>query len=162
MFFLIPWGRSLSLDSGLKAKILFEVSQIDKLLDGSKPLLDLCKLKVPDFIEMSACAMVLHSFYNGIEKILVLVFKHYDGHLPNSYKWHTELLEKSFVTDENRKQIFTIEIQKQLEEYLKFRHFVRHSYGFQLEWERMDDLINGICIFWETVKENINNFLEDS
>ena len=41
------------MDSKLTAKILFEISQIDKLLDSSKPLLDLCKLKSPDFIEMS-------------------------------------------------------------------------------------------------------------
>ena len=92
---------------------------------------------------------------------MVLIFKHYDGYLPNGYKWHTELLDKSFVSDENRKQIFTNELQKQLEEYLKFRHYVRHSYGFQLEWERMEDLINGIHIFWGTVKENINNFIQN-
>jgi len=66
------------LDNGLKAKLLFEISQIDKLLNDSKPLFDLYTLKTPDFIEMSASAMVLHSFYNGIENILILIFKHYD------------------------------------------------------------------------------------
>jgi hypothetical protein len=45
---------------------------------------------------------------------------------------------------------------------LKFRHFARHAYGFQLEWERMEDLIKGIKIFWETTKENINNFIENN
>jgi hypothetical protein len=61
------------LDNGIKAKILFEIFQIDKLLDGSELLLDLCKLKTPDFIEMSAAALLLHSFYNGIENILILI-----------------------------------------------------------------------------------------
>ena len=150
------------MDNVLKAKVLFEIAQIDKLLNDSKPLLDLCKLKTPDFIELSACAMVLHSFYNGIENILTLIFKHYDGHLPNNHKWHIELLDKAFESDKDRKQIFSKEIEKSLEEYLKFRHFVRHAYGFQLEWERMEDLINGINIFWENVKENINNFIENS
>jgi hypothetical protein len=59
------------LDNGLKVKVLFEISQIDKLIGDSKPLFDLCKLKTPDFIEMSAAAMILHSFYNGIENGLV-------------------------------------------------------------------------------------------
>jgi hypothetical protein len=94
------------LDNGLKAKIVFEISQIDKLFNDSKPLLDLCKLKTPDFIEMSAAALVLHSFYNGIENILVLIFKYYDEQLPKSNKWHAELLDKAFVSEENRKQIF--------------------------------------------------------
>jgi hypothetical protein len=150
------------LDNGLKTKIEFEISQIDKLLGDSKPLLNLCKIKTPDFIEMSAAAMVLHSFYNGIESILVLLFKYYGWQLPNSNKWHMELLDKAFVSDENRKQIFGNEIQKTLEEYLKFRHFVRHAYGFQLEWERMEDLINGIETIWTSVKENIIRFIENS
>jgi hypothetical protein len=150
------------LDNGLKVKLVFEISQIDKLLNDSKPLFDLYKLKIPDFIEMSAGAMVLHSFYNGIENILILIFKHYDEQLPNSNKWHMELLEKAFVTNNNRKQIFSNELQKRMEEYLKFRHYVRHSYGFQLEWERMEDLITEISIFWETIKKDINNFIENS
>jgi len=63
------------LDKILETKILFEISQIDKLINDCKPLLDLCNLKRPDFIEMSAVAMVLHSFYNGIENILIFLFK---------------------------------------------------------------------------------------
>jgi hypothetical protein len=111
---------------------------------------------------MSAGAMVLHSFYNGIENIMLLIFKHYDEQLPNSNKWHMELLDKAFVSDKNRKPIFLNESQKRLEEYLKFRQFVRHSYGFQLEWERMEDLISEINIFWEIIKKDINNFIKNS
>ena len=51
------------MDEKLKTKILFEISQIDKLLDSHKSLLDLCRVKIPDLIEMSASAMFLHSFY---------------------------------------------------------------------------------------------------
>jgi hypothetical protein len=40
------------LDNGLKVKVLFEISQIDKLIGDSKPLFDLCKLRTPDFIEI--------------------------------------------------------------------------------------------------------------
>ena len=150
------------MDNSLRVKLLFEISQIDKLLNDSKPLLDLYKIKTPDFIEISAGAMVLHSFYNGIENILTLILKHYDGQLPNSNKWHMEILERAFVSNENRKNIFSNESQKKLEEYLKFRHFVRHSYGFQLEWERMEDLTDGINVFWEIIKKDLNTFIENS
>jgi hypothetical protein len=135
---------------------------MDKLLDSHKPLLGLCKLKTPDLIEMSATAMFLHSFYNGIENILKLLIKFYDNKLPNDTKWHMELLEKAFIPNEKRKEIFRIEFQEKLEEYLKFRHFIRHSYGFQLEWERMEDLVNGISDYWKTLKENINIFIENN
>ena len=98
------------MDNKLRAKILFEISQIEKLLGDSKPLFDLCKIKKPDFIEMSAAAMVLHSFYNGIENVLILIFKFYDKQLPNSNKWHMEMLDKAFVSENKRKQIFCNDI----------------------------------------------------
>jgi len=148
------------LDNNIKAKIIFEISQIDKLISEAEPLLKICKLKEPDFIELSAAAMVLHSFYNGIENILVLIIKYYEGNLPNSNKWHMELLEKAFVSLKNGKQIFKNDLQETMEEYLKFRHFVRHAYSYKLKWEQMEYLINSIENIWDNIKENLNSFLD--
>jgi hypothetical protein len=152
----------LNLDNNVEAKILFEISQIDNLLNDGKPLLDLCKLKTPDFIEMSAAALLLHSFYNGIENILLLIFKYYDEELPNGIKWHMELLDKAFTSNKNRSVIFQNEIQENMEEYLKFRHFIRHAYGFQLEWARMENLIKQIEVMWKTLRENLNTFIKNN
>jgi len=61
------------LDDKLKEKIEHEILRINKLFDSGKPLLDLCKLKEPDFIEASAAGSFLQSFYNGIESIVLLL-----------------------------------------------------------------------------------------
>jgi hypothetical protein len=150
------------LNDVLKTKILFEISQIDKLLGDSEPLLDLCNIKKPDFIEMSAAALLVHSFYNGIENILMLIFKSFNEELPQGTKWHIELLDKSFISNGERKSIFKKELQETLEEYLKFRHFIRHAYGFQLDWERMEDLVKKVTGIWKNLKEDINIFLKNS
>jgi hypothetical protein len=150
------------LDNSIRAKILFEISQIDRLLDETRPLLDLCKLKNPDFIEMSAAALLIHSFYNGIENVLILIFKYYNEELPNGTKWHIELLDKAFASTKNRKAIFQKALQESMEEYLKFRHFIRHAYGFQLEWVRMENLIKQIGDMWKILKENLNTFIENN
>ena len=63
------------MDNKLKIKLSFEISQIDKLIEDGKPLLELCEEKIPNYIEISAAALLLHSFYNGIENILILIFK---------------------------------------------------------------------------------------
>jgi len=149
------------LDNGLKQKIQYEITQIDKLIADAKPLFNLCKIKQPDFIEISAAALVLHSFYNGVENILIMIIKYYDGKLPNSNKWHMELLDKAFTFNENRKQIFDNNLQKTLDEYMKFRHFVRHTYGYKIKWDQMEELVIGINNFWENIKENIINFMEN-
>jgi hypothetical protein len=36
------------LDKNVKQKILFEMLQIDEVIDSAKPLRDLCKIRVPD------------------------------------------------------------------------------------------------------------------
>ena len=73
-----------------------------------------------------------------------------------------ELLEQAFISNEGNKSIFRIELQEPLDKYLKFRHFIRHSYGFQLEWERMEDLVKGIDSVWKLIKEDINIFIDNN
>jgi hypothetical protein len=84
------------LDETAKIKIEHEISRIDKSLDSVKPLLDLCRIKEPDIIEMTATAQVLHSFYNGVESVILLIFKNMNEILPNDIKWHKTLFEMSF------------------------------------------------------------------
>jgi hypothetical protein len=87
------------------------MSQIDEVINSTKPLRDLCKIRVPDIIEKSAAALLLQSFYNGIENILIIIVKHFDGKLPNSSKWHKELLEKAFEESEKHTPILRDEIR---------------------------------------------------
>jgi len=146
------------LDNKLKIKLSFEISQIDKLINDSKPLLKLCEEKIPDYIEISAAALLLHSFYNGIENILILIFKNHKEKVTGE-KWHSELLSKAFVSVANRRQILKNELSEPLGEYLKFRHFIRHAYGFQLEWLSMEDLVKRVEYIWNKVKEDLNEFM---
>ena len=148
------------MNNELKIKVVFEISQIDKLLSESQPLQDLCKLKEPDFIELSAAAMVLHSFYNGIENIVLMILKNYKEKLPNGYNWHIELLEKTSIQCGERKIIFNSELKCQLEEYRKFRHLVRHIYNYKLNWTMMEGIMNNINTIWGKIKENLSKFFE--
>ena len=76
------------MDDNIREKIENEIAQINKLFDTGKPLLDLCKLKEPDFVEASAAALLLQSFYNGIECIILLIFKGLEEKIPNDLNWH--------------------------------------------------------------------------
>jgi hypothetical protein len=149
------------LDEAISKKIAFEIAQIDEAIDSAKPLLDLCKLREPDLIEKSAAALLLHSFYNGIENILIIILKNIDPELPNGIKWHKELLDKSFEETTNRKNIFRKEIQEALSDYLEFRHFIRHNYGFHIKWEKMEDLVNELENIWVITKEDLTTFIEN-
>ena len=85
------------MDKNAKIKIEYEISRIEKSIGSVKPLLDLCKIKVPDIIEMTAAAQVLHSFYNRVESIIVLLFKNMNEKLPNDIKWHKSLFDMAII-----------------------------------------------------------------
>jgi hypothetical protein len=155
-------ARLFKLDETVKIKIEHEISRIDKSLDSVKPLLDLCRIKEPDIIEMTAAAQVLHSFYNGIESIIILFFKNMNEKLPNDLKWHKTLFEMVFGINSRNVKIIKDDIKKKLEKYLLFRHFIRHSYGFELSWNEMGPLIKEIDDIWEIVKNDFEEFLKNN
>lgn len=125
----------------------------------SSPLFNVCRIKEPDFVERCGIAMILHSFYNGIENTLLLIIKNKDTLLPNGVKWHKELLARAFEPTENRPEIFRESLRAPLNDYLQLRHFVRHSYGFQLKWEKMKNMLFNMHTVWEDIKEDINTFI---
>ena len=91
--------RLFKLNKIIKTKILFEIQQIDKLILQANPLLKVCKYKNPDFIEMSAMSAVLHSFYNGIESIFLIIEKSEKHSITKSAGWHKELLNNDHSSD---------------------------------------------------------------
>jgi hypothetical protein len=152
--------RLWKLDNAIIQKVLFEIEQIDQLIFDSTPLFELCKIREPDFVERCGIALILQSFYNGIENIMLLIIKNTDTVLPNGIKWHKDLFAKTFERTENRSEIFREELKTPLNDYLQFRHFVRHTYGFQLKWEKMKNILFDMNMIWEKTKEDINIFIK--
>lgn len=109
------------------------------LLDIHSPLLDKCKIKEPDVIELSALAAMLHSFYSGIENIFKRVAKELDGEFPKGEAWHRKILELMTKANDRRKNLISSELGERLKVYLDFRHMFRNAYTFNLRWEKMKE-----------------------
>jgi hypothetical protein len=145
-----------------KVKIEHEISRIDRLLNDAKPLLDLCKSKEPDFVEITATAQILHSFYNGVESIMILILKNIDEKLPNDGRWHKTLFDIGFGQNARNFKIFRDDIKDSLEDYLSFRHFIRHSYSSELEWSEMEALAKNVEEIWKTIKIDFESFIKNN
>jgi hypothetical protein len=150
------------LDNNVKEKIEHEISRIEKLLSDSRPLFDLCKSKVPDFIEKTAAAQILHSFYNGVESVVILILKSINEKLPNDSRWHKTLFEIMFGQNSKGIIILTNEIKEPLEKYMYFRHFIRHSYSSELDWNEMEILVKNLEKIWETIKTDFELFIKSN
>lgn len=142
------------MDNAIKVKIDYEISQIDELLDKSQILISLCHNKEPDFIEITAIGGILHSFYNGLENIFVLIGKTLNFDFKSSSQWHRNLVDCMFAQE----HFLPADLRMLLTEYMGFRHFFRHTYGYTIKWEKCSHLFLGLPDFWETVRSSIRNY----
>jgi len=107
-------------------------------------------------IELAAIGTFLHNIYNGIENILKQTLKSRNIDIPKSISWHKDLLEISVSQG-----IISELLSDQLYEYLTFRHFFVHAYGFQLEESHLEVLANNIPDIWLKYLHEIDDFLGD-
>ena len=148
------------MDEKVKIKIEHEISRIERLINDATPLLNLCKIKEPDFVEITAAAQILHSFYNGVESVILLIFKNSDVKIPKDDKWHKTLLEMAFGDNSQKIIIIDEDIKEKMLDYLSYRHFIRHSYSSELKWNEMKPLVNELEERWKTVKINFEMFIK--
>lgn len=150
--------------SGLVEKFIsqvkLEISQIDQLFETYADLLNQVQKAVPNLVEVTAVASVLHSFYNGVENIFLSIAKGIDGEVPKGSQWHRDLLTRMTEPTAFRGPALTVETAHRLAAYLGFRHFYRHSYSFFLEWEEMEKLVTPLAGVWSQAKQELQLFLD--
>ncbi len=134
----------------LGRKISAEKENVEKALDN---LDDTLRRKGKTIIELAAIATFLHNIYNGIENILKQVLKAKGVKIPESETWHKNLLELSVNNG-----IIPEKLSNELYEYLSFRHFFIHSYGFMLEEAHLENLANSIPNIWSRFLSSIEKY----
>lgn len=72
--------------------------------------------------------------------------------------WHSELFYSMFEETKSRNAVLQKELTEPLKDYLGFRHVFRHSYGYELDWLRLNPLFSGMADVWQKVKETWKNF----
>ena len=105
-------------------------------------------------IELAAIGTFLHNIYNGIENILKRIVLSKNIDMPTSATWHKDLLILSSsigAISEN--------LSDDLHDYLTFRHYFVHAYGFMLEESHLVDLVANIPKVWERFLLETDNFV---
>ena len=143
----------------LRKQVAVERQQLRRLLETYRPLLDKCAVNPPDGIELSALAAMLHSFYNGVENMFKRIAEELDGQLPRSEFWHRELLDSMNRPGKARSAVISETLVESLDAYLDFRHLFRHSYTFELRWDRMKTLVLGCDEILRQLETELDSFL---
>jgi hypothetical protein len=122
----------------LQTRIAQELKQLRKVVKRVEEKLARLSSSQPDDFTIGGFANYVHNFYNGAENIFKLIAEYVDESRPKSAGWHRELLNQmSLELQGVRPAVLTVELVSVLEDYLEFRHFFRHSYGFDLDWDEL-------------------------
>lgn len=143
----------------VRAEILDEMEQLERLKSEIEQVPPL--KKSDNFIHIRGVALCLHDFYNGVEKIFRSIAKELNGGIPKGDNWHNDLLYQMGLSIENlRPPVISRELDKTLREYLGFRHVVRHVYGYDLDYEKINPLLRKFPGVFKEFSEHIHRFTE--
>lgn len=108
---------------------------------------------------VEAAALRLHSFYTGVERMLLLVSRVVNGGTPSRGEgWHRRLLERMAMPTDTRPAVLQEGTQRDLQEYLRFRHQVRNLYADELRTEPIQRLIEQLQNTWPQLSTDIAAF----
>ena len=147
------------MDKIIKEQIQFKINEIDKLFLEYDLIFKKIEAETPDLFDMTILGSVLHSFYNGLENIFDIIAKNIDGSVPTGNKSHQELLHQMASENSMRNEVIDEQLYLKLREYATFRHFYRHAYSFQLNWEKMQPLVQNIHTVWEESKKSLEKLI---
>ncbi|MCK4379437.1 MAG: hypothetical protein KAW01_08850 [Deltaproteobacteria bacterium] len=143
--------------AALKADIERELQNLDRLTLELNTVLTTTNPNTA--VRVRATGSVIHDFYTGVEKIFRRIATRVDQDLPTGEDWHVQLLQRMSVPlEEIRPQVIDEHLERNLEEYLRFRHLFRNIYGFELKWGRCQPLAERLHKTFADLKEQIGDF----
>ena len=91
---------------------------------------------VTTYYDRGIIGYLLHNFYNGCENIFRSIARFFENDLgPQS--WHKDLLKRMKMEILGfRPSVINKELYLLLDDFRAFRYKFRHSYSFELEWEK--------------------------
>lgn len=145
----------------LKEDIQGELVSLTRIAEEAKQLLHRLPGE-PTFVEIRAAGSIVHDFYSGVERIFERIAVTLGHGLPVAGPgWHTVLLQSMETPAQGiRPAVIDRNLALRLVDLLRFRHLFRHSYGYELQWEKLQPLIEGLEETHQQLRGQIERFVE--
>lgn len=128
----------------LAARLKKELVQIDKAVLAAGSQADKAAA-TGDSDYLQAAALSLQNFYTGVERVFEEIAKQVDASLPFGASSHRELLDQmGLELDSMRPAVLQAVTLEKLNEYRGFRHVAIHRYGFELQPNRIRELVEAL------------------
>jgi hypothetical protein len=144
----------------LAGRIHRELEELGRVVTRAERALEAARQRPEDQdLYLDSAALNLHDFYSGLERVFSLIASSVDESVPRGHEWHRELL-RQMGTDipQVRPAVLSAQTVQDLEEYLGFRHVVRHIYAFEFDFERVERLVRHLRPLFERVSTELEAF----
>lgn len=114
-----------------------------------------------DLIRLESIAYQIHNLYTAIEDLLKIVATYFENNISNSAQWHANLLQRLTQDIPEIRPAFLAEETFLLLNSLRgFRHFFRHAYGANIEYEQLNINLNKAILVLVYLEQDCENFLK--
>jgi predicted nucleotidyltransferase len=145
----------------LRKDVADELIGLGRIVDQVKSLLERLPQE-PTWIEINAAGKMAHDFYNGVERIFERIAVRLGPGLPVGEGWHTLLLRGMESGVEGvRPAVIDHALALRLLDYLRFRHLFRHTYGYELTWDKLRPLVEGLEETLALLRQQVEGFIRD-
>jgi hypothetical protein len=146
----------------LKSDIRDELEKLYKLekeFQGVLEKLGMDEHQVPAY-DRGAIGYILHSFYNGCENIFQSIARFFENDV-EPQTWHRNLLKRmKYEVEGYRPRAIDDTLFQLLDDFRSFRHKFRHSYSYELDWEKERLVAAKLPFTFKMLHQQINEFLQ--
>lgn len=144
----------------LKMEIAEELANLGRIVEEAKEFLGDVPAQ-PTRRDLRAAGSLVHDFYNGVERIFERIAVRLGPGVPVEPGWHPLLLRSMGSEVEGiRPAVIDHELALRLMDYLRFHHLFRHSYGYELEWDKLQPLVERVEETLAQLRQQLEQFLK--
>lgn len=142
----------------LKADITTQLAFIKTIADKLENRAD--GLQADDIIRLESAGYQLQNLYSAVEDLLKLVAAHFENHIADASRWHSELLFRMTQPIPGiRPALLTQETYFLLNKLRSFRHFFRHAYSTPIEYAELQLNLDKARQLYPRLTQDIDLFL---
>lgn len=143
----------------LKSEIIDDLQSIKRIYDK----LNREKGKVentPSEAQLINIGYYLHNLYNAFENIFLNIADVFENQIKEKSRWHYSLQKRMALNIEDiRPKVICKETSNYLDELRRFRHIFRHSYDYEIDWERLKIVLKKAEKLQRIYQKEIRNFI---
>ncbi len=143
----------------LRRELSYEMDNLGRIVAKVKRITSRMR-KPPKEERLIVLGKHVHDFYECGKRTDERIEKRLGVEIPTGSSWHIFLLQQmEREVEGKRPSVIDHELALRLHRYLRFRHVFRHTYGYELVWDELRPLVEGLPELFDTLRTQIESFL---